>query len=193
MAENERKPAPPLGDEEFLEISMDPYKGSVNLVIWAGIFALMAFVFIFQYGSINQDTQGSGFAGRFGDELFLVIGLFVCGFILWYILVVVNQVFFKGPLYRISKEGLWLNQAGKFFIPRKAIFAVFFTYNHGLTTHVVLELSDRNLLKDMETQLPRFAGTTCNPEEGSLSLALTGLKEKKLFIRALSRLSPRLI
>ncbi len=193
MAENTHKQTPPLRDEEFLEVSMDTYKGGINLIIWAGIFVLMAYVFIFQYGSINQDVTGSGIISQLGDELFLVIGLIVCGFILWYILVIINQVFFKGPLYRISKEGLWLNQAGNFFVPRKAIFAVFFTYNHGLATHVVLELNDRNLLKDMETHLPRFAGTTCKPEEGSLSLALTGLKEKKLFIRALSRLSPRLI
>ena len=192
MADNSGK-TQPRGDEDILEISMDHYRGGVNLIIWVWIFVVMAYVFIFQYGSNNQSAESVGFLGRMGDELFLVIGLIVCGFILWYILVIVNQVFFKGPLYRISKEGLWLNQAGNFFVPRKAIFAVFFTYNHGMATHVVLELNDRSLLKDMITVLPRFAGTTCKPEDGSLSLALTGLKDKKLFIRALSRLSPRLI
>ena len=66
----------PRGDEDSLEISMDHYRGGFNLVIWVWIFVVMAYVFIFQYGSITpgNDISGNSFLETIGDELFLLIG-----------------------------------------------------------------------------------------------------------------------
>ena len=176
--------------KEFLDVSLNHFKAGLVLFSWSVVLAGIAFIFIFYpvtAGAVRFTPETFTLSG---EHVFLLTGLLLSALIAWYLAVLVNQVFFRGPVYRVSKEGLWLNQAGRFFIPRKAIYSVFLSYNQGMATGVVLELKDRTLLKDLAVRLPKFAGITCNPKDGSLSLSLTGLKNKDKFIGVLARLSP---
>lgn len=175
--------------KEFLDVSLNRFRAVLVLFSWSVVLAGISFIFIFFPATTAAAPFNSETFVLSGEHVFLLTGLLLSALIAWYLAVLVKQVFFRGPVYRVSKEGLWLNQAGRFFIPRNTIYSVFLTYNQGMATSVVLELKDRTLLNNLADRLPKFAAITCKPKEGSLSLALGGLKNKDKFIGTLARLS----
>ncbi len=193
MVQKPKHPAPGGGPgREMLDVFMSKGKTGLVLAVWAALLFVMIWVFILPYRAMAGDA-GRQFPNRLaallGDEVFLITGIVICGLILWYMATLTAQLLFKGPLYRVSREGLWLLQADRFFIPRKFIHSLFFGFRQGFATSVVLEVNDRKVLRDLQKRLPKLAGITCNPDQGYCTIELAGLKNKKTFTRALAGLT----
>ncbi len=178
--------APRAGGQ--IEVFISRGKILLHLAFWSAALIAMGWVFIMPYRNMAGDAERE-FPHRLiellGDEFFLGTGILICGLILWYMATLTAQMLFKGPLYRVSREGLWLLQADRFFISKKFIRSIFFGFRQGFATSVVLELNDREVLRKLQKRLPKLAGVTCNLNRGYLSIELAGLKNKKTFTRAL--------
>jgi len=175
-----------------MEVFISRGKILLHLAFWAALLFVIAWVFILPYREMAGDVERE-FPHRLiellGDEFFLGIGILICGLILWYMATLIAMMLFNGPLFRISRKGLWLCQANSFFISKTLIRSILLDYRHGFVTGVFLDLNDREVLRELQKRLPKLAGITCNLNRGYLSIELAGLKNKKTFTRALTGLA----
>ncbi|MCH8171954.1 MAG: hypothetical protein IIA70_01425 [Proteobacteria bacterium] len=178
-----------------MDIFISRGKVLFHLAFWSAALMAIGWVFILPYRELSG-AAGREFPHRLiellGDEFFLGVGVLICGLILWYMAIMAAKMLVKGPLFRVSKEGLWLCQVNNFFIPRKFIRSIFFEYRQGFVSAVVLELNDQKILQTLHNRLPKLAFITCNLDRSYLRIELSGVKNKKTFTRALANLANRL-
>jgi len=175
---------------DHLDIFVSRGKIVLHMIFWLFLMALIARVFILPYfGADQAQANPDSLVALVGDEVFLAIGVLIVGLIVMYMSALVVRARIKGPSYRISRDGLWLYNIEDFFIPKKMIRSVCPLYRQGIMSTLVLELRDRQVLLDLEQRAPRLSSVTCNPDKGTLSIELTGVKGKKDFARTLARVA----
>ncbi len=164
------------------------------ILVWSGILAVITYIFIFTYLTLagnSENTAIPSFFREYGDEMFLGLGIAMVGMVLTYLIILLNQIWFKGPIYRITEQGLHFMQAGDFIVPKSAIHAISFKHNTGLATSLVIEIWEKDQLLALANRLKRFSGATVSLKDRSVTISLTELQKRTAFISALDALSDR--
>ncbi len=176
------------------DFGINRFKLILMIVFWGAALAIIAYVFMFKYLSLTALAENQSipeFFRSYGDEMFLGLGIALAAMILVYLVILLNQLWFKGPIYRITEQGLHFMQAGDFIVPKSAIHAISFKHNTGLATSLVIEIWEKDQLLALSNRLARFANATVSMKERAVTISLTELKKRTAFISALDALSDR--
>lgn len=176
------------------EFATNKTKLTFLILVWSGVLAVITYIFVFTYltltgNSVNPEIPS--FFREYGDEMFLILGLAMVAMVLTYLIILLNQMWFKGPIYRVTDQGLHFMQAGDFIVPKSAIHAISFKHNTGLATCLVIEIWEKDQLLALSTRLKRFSGATVSLKDRSVTISLTELQKRNAFISALDALSDR--
>lgn len=176
------------------EFSINRAKLIFMIAFWSLILALIAYIFVLQYTPSSEFSTNPAIPEMirtYGDEIFLVLGVAISLMIVVYLIVLLNQMWFRGPIYRVTDQGLHFMQAGDFIVPRSAIHAISFKHNTGLATSLVIEIWEKDQLLALANRLKRFSGASVSLKDRAVTISLTELKKRTAFISALDALSDR--
>lgn len=176
------------------EFATNKAKLTFLILVWSGVLAVITYIFVFTYLTLagnSENPEIPGFFREYGDEMFLILGLAMVAMVLTYLIILLNQMWFKGPIYRVTDQGLHFMQAGDFIVPKSAIHAISFKHNTGLATCLVIEIWEKDQLLALSTRLKRFSGATVSLKDRSVTISLTELQKRNAFISALDALSDR--